>query len=114
MRWRNVDLEKKPRGVAAVEMALLLPVFLTVLLGTLEATRLGTATQQLTNAAREACRVAVLPSQECPRLADHEVGRQHLLGAAETPEHRERVLVPTVSGQRPRHPPAGVGELHDS
>jgi Flp pilus assembly protein TadG len=61
MRWRNIDLEKKPRGVAAVEMALVLPVFLTVLLGTLEATRLGTATQQLTNAAREACRVAVLP-----------------------------------------------------
>jgi Flp pilus assembly protein TadG len=45
----------------AVEMALLLPVFLIVALGTLEATRLGTATQTLTNAAREACRAAVLP-----------------------------------------------------
>jgi Flp pilus assembly protein TadG len=54
-------LQKERRGVAAVEMALLLPVFLTLVLGVLEATRLGTASQVLTNAARDACRVAVLP-----------------------------------------------------
>ena len=61
MCWRNIEFEKEPRGVAAVEMALLLPVFLTLVLATLEASRLGTATQLLANAAREACRVAVLP-----------------------------------------------------
>jgi Flp pilus assembly protein TadG len=61
MRSRDLHLKKDTRGVAAVEMAMILPVFLTLILGMLEATRLGMATQTLTNAAREGCRVAVLP-----------------------------------------------------
>ena len=48
-------------GAAAVELALVLPVFLTLLLGMLECARLGMAVQVVTAAAREGCRVAALP-----------------------------------------------------
>ena len=41
-------------------MALILPVFLTLILGMIEASRLGMVCQMLTTAAREGCRVAVL------------------------------------------------------
>ena len=49
------------RGAAAVEFALVMPVFLTLLLGMLECARLGMAVQVVTSAAREGCRVAALP-----------------------------------------------------
>jgi Flp pilus assembly protein TadG len=48
------------RGVAAVEMALVLPVFITLVFGLIEATQFAMACQELTTAAREGCRVAVL------------------------------------------------------
>jgi Flp pilus assembly protein TadG len=48
------------RGVSAVEMALIAPVFVALLLGMIEGARLGMVTQLLTTAAREGCRVAVL------------------------------------------------------
>jgi Flp pilus assembly protein TadG len=41
-------------------MALVAPVLVTLLLGMIEAARLGMVTQLLTTAAREGCRVAVL------------------------------------------------------
>ncbi|QDV35958.1 TadE-like protein [Tautonia plasticadhaerens] len=44
-------------------MALVLPVFLALIFGTIEAARLGMVTQLLNVAAREACRTAVLPGQ---------------------------------------------------
>jgi Flp pilus assembly protein TadG len=50
----------KERGASAVEMALVAPVFVVLLLGLLEAARLGMVCQLLTTAAREGCRVAVL------------------------------------------------------
>ncbi len=50
------------RGAAAVEFALILPVFLVLFLGILEFARLGMAMQLLTTAAREGCRVAALPN----------------------------------------------------
>jgi Flp pilus assembly protein TadG len=43
-----------------VELALVAPVFLTLVLGMIEASRLGMVCQLLTTAAREGCRVAVL------------------------------------------------------
>lgn len=49
------------RGSAAVEFALVLPVYLSLLLGVLEFARLGMAMQVLNNAVREGCRVAALP-----------------------------------------------------
>lgn len=48
------------RGASAVEMALVAPVLITLLLGLIEAARLGMVAQLLTTAAREGCRVAVL------------------------------------------------------
>lgn len=48
------------RGTSAVEMALVAPVLVMLLLGMIEAARLGMVAQLLTTAAREGCRVAVL------------------------------------------------------
>lgn len=42
-------------------MAIVLPLFLLLVLGMIEAARLGMAAQLITTAAREGCRVAVLP-----------------------------------------------------
>src|SRR3954470_18468622 len=50
----------KRRGASAVEMAFIAPVFLTLVLGIIESSRLGMVAQLLTTAAREGCRVAVL------------------------------------------------------
>jgi Flp pilus assembly protein TadG len=57
MKRREV---KGRRGASAVEMALITPVFLTLVLGIIETSRLGMVAQLLTTAAREGCRVAVL------------------------------------------------------
>ena len=45
-------------------MAFIAPVFLTLVLGIIESSRLGMVTQLLTTAAREGCRVAVLSGME--------------------------------------------------
>jgi Flp pilus assembly protein TadG len=50
----------KRRGASAVEMAFIAPVFLTLVLGIIESSRLGMVAQLLTTAAREGCRVAVI------------------------------------------------------
>lgn len=44
-----------------MEMALVAPVFVMLILGQIEASRLGMVAQLLTTAARDGCRVAVLP-----------------------------------------------------
>jgi Flp pilus assembly protein TadG len=49
------------RGAAAIEFALVLPIFISLLLGILEFARLGMAVQVVTAAAREGCRAAALP-----------------------------------------------------
>ena len=48
------------RGASAVEMAFIAPVFITLIMGTIESSRLGMVAQLLTTAAREGCRVAVV------------------------------------------------------
>ena len=52
----------KRSGAAAVEMAMVLPVFVLILLGVIEFARFGMAVQILTTAAREGCRTASLPN----------------------------------------------------
>jgi Flp pilus assembly protein TadG len=47
-------------GASAVEMALIAPVFVALVLGQIETSRLGMVAQLLTTAAREGCRVAVI------------------------------------------------------
>jgi Flp pilus assembly protein TadG len=60
-----MKLNKNPvqrPGIAAVEMALMTPVLFAFVFGIIELSRLGMVAQSLTNAAREGCRVAVLPN----------------------------------------------------
>lgn len=52
----------KRRGIAAVEFAVSATLLIPLLLGIIEFSRLGMATQLITNAAREGCRVAVIPN----------------------------------------------------
>lgn len=61
MRLRNRTRAR--RGASAVEMALIAPIFVTLVLGQIETSRLGMVSQLLTTAAREGCRVAVLPGK---------------------------------------------------
>jgi hypothetical protein len=44
-----------------VELAMVAPVFVALMMGQLESARLGMVSQLMTTAAREGCRVAVLP-----------------------------------------------------
>jgi hypothetical protein len=44
-------------------MAMILPVFLALVLGQIESMRLGMVAQLMTTAAREGCRVAVIPGR---------------------------------------------------
>lgn len=48
-------------GVSAVEMAVVAPIFIALVMGQIEMSRLGMVAQLLTTAAREGCRVAVVP-----------------------------------------------------
>lgn len=50
------------KGASAVEMACVAPVFVALVMGIIETSRLGMVSQLLTTAAREGCRAAVLPS----------------------------------------------------
>ncbi len=48
------------RGATAVELAMISPVFIALVMGQIETSRLGMVCQLLTTAAREGCRVAVI------------------------------------------------------
>ena len=51
---------RRRAGAAVVEMAVVLPLFILLVFGLIEASRLGMVAQLITNAAREGCRVAVI------------------------------------------------------
>ncbi len=55
---------RRRAGASAVEMALVVPIFVTLLLGQIESSRLGMVAQLITTAAREGCRVAILPGAQ--------------------------------------------------
>jgi Flp pilus assembly protein TadG len=59
MRLRRKFGERS--GTSAVEMAFVAPIFFTFVLGQIEMSQMGMVTQVLTTAAREGCRVAVVP-----------------------------------------------------
>jgi Flp pilus assembly protein TadG len=52
--------KRRRSGAAALEMAIVLPVYTTLIFGQLETARLGMVEQLLNVAAREGCRVAVI------------------------------------------------------
>lgn len=60
---RRSKTKRHRRGGIALECALVMPVFLSMILGVLECARMGMASQILTNAAREGCRIAALPGK---------------------------------------------------
>jgi Flp pilus assembly protein TadG len=50
----------KRKGTSAVEMACIAPVFVALVMGVVESSRLGMVSQLLTTAARDGCRVAAI------------------------------------------------------
>jgi Flp pilus assembly protein TadG len=59
-----MQMRRRPdrsKGTSAVEMAIIAPVIVTLIMAQLESSRLGMVAQLLTTAAREGCRVAVMP-----------------------------------------------------
>ena len=59
---KRLNRHQKRRGAALVEMALVLPIFVTVVLGIVEFGRAMMVAQMCTNSAREGVRLAVLDS----------------------------------------------------
>ncbi len=72
---------RDPGGVAAVELAAILPFFCLILFGQLEYMRLGLTKQMLTIAARDGCRVAVI---ETKTLSDVQTRVQTTLAGMNT------------------------------
>jgi hypothetical protein len=68
------------RGAAAVELAVVLPLFLLVVLGMIESSRLGMVAQSLTSAAREGCRVAVIDGKTAADVQDRVCEVLHAAG----------------------------------
>ena len=106
---------RERNGTAAVELALVLPLFLTLLLGVLEFARLGMVMQVLTTAAREGCREAALPgftfdagpgARQCRALR---LGHPDVYDGTHPlrPDHRGR----RVAGHARPQPPLLEGEL---
>jgi Flp pilus assembly protein TadG len=60
MLLRKFKARRDRSGTSAVEMAIIAPLLVAMIMGQLEASRLGMVMQLLTTAAREGCRVAVL------------------------------------------------------
>lgn len=60
MRHRLLRTNRDRRGAALVEMALVLPIFMAVVLGIVEFGRAMMVGQMVTNAAREATRLAII------------------------------------------------------
>lgn len=59
-----MHLRQRParsKGASAVELAIVAPVIVAFIMAQIEASRLGMVSQLLTTAAREGCRVAVVP-----------------------------------------------------
>lgn len=66
MSWFRKAIDRRRRGVAIVEFAVVLPLLLTVLFGIIEYGWVFLIRQTLQTAAREGCRVAVLASSTSP------------------------------------------------
>lgn len=62
-------ISTKRKGAAAVELAIVLLLFLTLVFGMVEFSRVMMVNQILVNSAREACRYAVVPNSTDAALA---------------------------------------------
>lgn len=84
------------RGAAAVEMAFVLPVFITVILGLIEVGRGIMVAQLMSNAAREAARTAVVDGSTNSSVSD--VAKNFLSSAANVSAGDVTVTITTASG----------------
>jgi Flp pilus assembly protein TadG len=84
------------RGAAAVEMALVLPVFVAVTLGMIELGRGIMVAQLMTNAAREAARTAIIDGSTDTSVAN--VAKSFLATAAKVNANDVQVTVTNASG----------------
>lgn len=84
------------RGAAAVEMALVLPVFVTVTLGMIELGRGIMVAQLMTNAAREAARTAIIDGSTDASVAN--VAKSFLQTAAKVNPSDVSVTITNASG----------------
>jgi Flp pilus assembly protein TadG len=87
---------KTRRGAAAVEMALVLPVFVTVTLGMIELGRGIMVAQLMTNAAREAARTAIIDGSTDTSVAN--VAKTFLQTAAKVNPSDVSVTITNASG----------------
>ena len=70
MNWRTKQTDNSTRGVAAVELAVVLPLLLTLVFGIIEFGWVFMVRETLTNASREGCRVAVLQGSTEQNIRD--------------------------------------------
>ncbi len=96
-------MSKPPRkaarsGVAAVEFALVVPVFLLFVFGLIEFGRMMMVQQALTNAAREGCRTAILATTTSSSDVESAV-RDYLLSVTSNASNAAKVhvTVPAIS-----------------
>ena len=88
--------EARRRGAAAVEMAMVLPVFITVVLGLIEVGRGIMVAQLMSNAAREAARLAVVDGSTNSTVSD--AAKNFLAGAANVSAGDVTVNITTAGG----------------
>lgn len=93
---RRDPSSKNRRGAAAVEMALVLPVFVTVTLGMIELGRGIMVAQLMTNAAREAARTAIIDGSTDASVAN--VAKSFLETAAKVSQSDVSVTITNASG----------------
>jgi len=94
---RHRDLSSgSRRGAAAVEMALVLPVFVAVTLGMIELGRGIMVAQLMTNAAREAARTAIIDGSTDTSVAN--VAKSFLQTAAKVNPSDVSVTITNASG----------------
>ena len=106
MNARSFNQRRKIRGAAAVELAVVLPVILTLLFGIIEFGWIFMVGQTLTSAAREGCRIAVLPGavdaditekvNGCMQSAGMQVQDYELSITHATPADPTEVVVVTI------------------
>lgn len=84
---RRPSQERRCRGAAVAEVAIILPVFVLIVIGTIEATSMIFLRQSLEIAAYEATRVALVPGSE----------EGNVLAAADGILNGRRVTDPVIS-----------------
>jgi Flp pilus assembly protein TadG len=103
MRVFRMSNKRSRRGAAAVEFAIVAPVFFLLALGLVEIGRMVMLQQSLTNAAREGCRVAGLASSIDSRLIETRVRGylQSVVGATATDAAKVRITAPATLANVP-------------